>query len=287
MSMSDPELPVTLMYSQPRWRPEWAVPEVPVPESSLHDQGIEYLRSLLLAWAEREQRNVLVARNLGIRWYESEPRAGFDPDLCVIEPAPPGAVLPSLRLWEPGHEPPWLAIEVVSPGHPYKDYLDTPARAAACGVRELWVYDPLLAGPRSSGGPFALQIWTRHGETMTRTHASSAPGHSPAVDAWLLPEVDPEAAKRRQRGVLDGRQLSPNPAPRLRIMTAEVGGTYWPTLIETERQAADAARRTADAERHAAIAAQQVVETERARADAAEAKLRTLERQLEALRDKS
>src|SRR5690606_27143576 len=118
----------TVTYSQPRWRPEWAVPEVPVPESNLHDLCIEYLRSLLLAWAERQQRNVLVARNLGIRWYESEPRAGFDPDLCVIEPPPPGGPPTSLRLWEAGHEPPWLAIEIVSPGHPYKDYLDTPAR---------------------------------------------------------------------------------------------------------------------------------------------------------------
>jgi Uma2 family endonuclease len=45
---------------------------------------------------------------------------------------------------------PILAIEVVSPGHPYKDYVDTPERCAACGIGELWVYDPMLAGPRSS-----------------------------------------------------------------------------------------------------------------------------------------
>jgi hypothetical protein len=70
-------------------------------------------------------------------------------------------------------------------------------------------------------------------------------------------------------------------------MTAEVGGTSWPTLVETERQTAEAARRTADVERQAANAAQQVAETERARADAAEEKLRKLERELEALRDKS
>ena len=42
--------------------------------------------------------------------------------------------LSSLRLWEPGLAPPIAALEVVSPGHPYKDYIDTPDRAAACGV---------------------------------------------------------------------------------------------------------------------------------------------------------
>ncbi len=258
--MSDPDLPVTVTYSQPRWRPEWAVPEVPVPESNLHDICIEHLRSLLQAWAEREQRDLLVARNLGIRWYESEPRAGFDPDLCVIEPPPPGGPPTSLRLWEPGHEPPWLAIEVVSPGHPYKDYLDTPARCAASGVGELWVYDPLLAGPRSSGGPFALQVWTRHGETMTRTHASNAPGYSPALDAWLVPDVHPTTAKRRQSGAMDGRESSADPnATRLRIASAEVGGTPWPTLVEAAQH----------------------------RFEAAERAQRRLERELEALRAKS
>ncbi len=66
MAMSDPDLLVTVTYSQPRWRSEWAVPEVPVPESNLHDLCIEYLSSLLLAWSERQRRDLLVARNLGI-----------------------------------------------------------------------------------------------------------------------------------------------------------------------------------------------------------------------------
>jgi hypothetical protein len=241
-----------------------------------------HLRSLLQAWAEREKRSV--ARNLGIRWFESEPRAGFDPDLCVIEPPPSGGPPASLRLWEPGHEPPWLAIEVVSPGHPYKDYLDTPARCAACGVRELWVYDPVLAGPRSSGGPFALQIWTRQGETMTRTHASSAPGYSPALDAWLFADVDPKPARRRQPAA--ERHESIATPTRLRIATAEVGGTFWPTMVEAERERTQAVRQAAEAERQAARAARQTAQTQRARADAAERELEQLERELQAFRGK-
>ncbi len=256
MPMSDADLPVTVTYSQPRWRPEWAVPEVPVPESNLHDLCIEFVRALLQAWAERENRNVLVARNLGIRWYESEPRAGFDPDVCVIEPPPPGGPPTSLRLWEAGHEPPCLAIEIVSPGHPYKDYLDTPARCAACGVRELWVYDPTLAGPSSSGGPFALQVWTRQGETMTRVHASNAPGYSSALDAWLVPDLHPTTAKKRQRVTAEGRVITADPHDtRLRISTAEVGGAYWPTLeeqhVRAERVRAERERTYVERERDA------------------------------------
>jgi hypothetical protein len=153
-----------------------------------------------------------------------------------------------LRLWEAGHEPPWLAIEIVSPGHPYKDYLDTPARCAACGVGELWVYDPTLAGPRSSGGPFALQIWTRGGETMSRIHASSARGYSPALDAWLVPDIDP--LTKRRPSATEARETSPDPnTTRLSIATAEVGGAPWPTLLEAERERTQAALAHAEEQR--------------------------------------
>jgi Uma2 family endonuclease len=277
VSMSDPNLPITVTYSQARWRAEWAVPEVPVPESTLHDLGLDYLKALLLAWAEREGRDVMVARNLGIRWVQEEPRAGFDPDLCVIEPPPANRELSTLRLWEPDHVAPWLAIEIVSPGHPYKDYLDTPARCAACGVVELWVYDPMMAGPQSSGGPFALQIWRRQGETMTRTHASNARGYSPGLGAWLVPMVQPAAAARRGLSVVESPSPSPQyPNTRLKIATAEVGGTFWPTLDE---QRLESERRQAGAERQRAAA-------ERRRADALEQECDALKRQLETLRGK-
>jgi len=45
------------------------------------------VRALLLAWAARSGLRVEVLRNIGIRWFEPEPRA-FGPDLCVLDPAP-------------------------------------------------------------------------------------------------------------------------------------------------------------------------------------------------------
>lgn len=198
-----------VVYTVPRWSPTWAVPEVPVPESDTHDAAIEWLRALLLAWVERSSRDIKVARNLGIRWVPEEPRAGFDPDLCLIEPSPPKhEPLTSLRLWQPGHAPPLLAVEVVSPGHPYKDYVDAPERCAACGVAELWIYDPMLAGPRARGGPHLLQVWHRAlGGPFERTHAGSGAAFSPALQAWLHPQPSrlPSGAKLRLSGDAAGR----------------------------------------------------------------------------------
>jgi Uma2 family endonuclease len=226
MAMSGLEEPqLAVRYRVPRWSPAWAVPEVPVPESDTHDLAIEYLRSLLLAWVARLGRPIKVARNLGIRWVTEEPRAGFDPDLCVIDPAPPDEPLTSLRLWLPAHPAPRLAVEVVSPGHPYKDYVDTPERAAACGVAELWVYDPLLAGPRAHGGPHVLQVFRRgESDAFERIHSGPGPAHSPELQAWLHPNASaaPERARRELSTDREGRQR-------------------WLTELEAERAARDAA----------------------------------------------
>jgi hypothetical protein len=104
---------------------------------------------------------------------------------------------------------PQLAIEVVSPGHPYKDYVDAPDRCAACGIPELWIYDPLLAGKKKHGGPWLLQVWrTNEAGRFVRVFAGSGPAYSRAVDAWLHPVAGrlPGEAKLRI-GSRDGRDL--------------------------------------------------------------------------------
>jgi Uma2 family endonuclease len=200
---------VAVHYEVPRWLPEWAVPEVPVPETDTHDAAIDYLKALLLAWVERDGRDAKVARNMGLRWVPEEPRAGFDPDLCLFEPAPrfdgPTAIV---KLWD--HAPPKLAIEVVSPGHPYKDYVDAPERAAASGVSELWIYDPILEGPRRLGGPYLLQVWRKtDAGRFERLYAGLGPAYSDALHAWLHPQASrlPTGAKLRIGDRRDGTEL--------------------------------------------------------------------------------
>jgi hypothetical protein len=42
----------------------------------------------------RAGRDALVAENLAFRWNERRPSIGVDPDVCLIEPAPPGDPIP-------------------------------------------------------------------------------------------------------------------------------------------------------------------------------------------------
>jgi Uma2 family endonuclease len=207
-------------YEVPGFSERWTLPEQPVPESAWHDACVDLLKALLVAWLARTLRAAAVYRNLAIRVRSDRPKVGFDPDLCVIEPAPPEASeLDSLRLWQPGHRPPSLVIEVVSPHHPTTDYSEVPEKCAAAGVGELVVFDPKLAGPRVGGGPHLLQIWRREGHGFSRVHAGSTPGFSPLLGAWWFP--------------LEGGQ-------RLGITDEGDGRAPWLTPEQTERAAREA-----------------------------------------------
>ena len=183
----EPQALVALRYPLTRIPDEWEIPEVSVPESVAHDQLLGHLVALLTAWARRTGQDVLVARNLAVRWIKSRPRVGIDPDVALIDPAPPDPIrLSSLKLWEPGCHAPRLAIEVVSENHPYKDYVVLPERYSAMGVGELWVLDPGSFGPRRLGGPTLIQQWIRDADgTLVRSHSGDGPVYSAAIDGWL------------------------------------------------------------------------------------------------------
>ena len=69
----------------------WVLPEGTVPESIPHDAAAQRLKLVLEVWASRLGRPCVIARNLAIRWLETSPRVGIDPDVCVLDPPPPGA----------------------------------------------------------------------------------------------------------------------------------------------------------------------------------------------------
>jgi Uma2 family endonuclease len=192
-----------------------------MPESVIHDQAVELLKALLAAWAARAG-SALVVRNLAVRWEESRPQIGVDPDVCVLSPPPPDASeLRSVRTWTPGHAPPVLAVEVVSETNPHKDYAIAPDKYAASGAGELWIFDPLLAGPAVHGGPFRLQVWRRREDgDLVRIYAGDGPARSPFLGAWLV--VTDEGRK-------------------LRIADDESATRFWLTAEEAERAAKEAA----------------------------------------------
>jgi len=184
--------PATVAIRYPvRPSPEaWILPEGTVPESPVHDEVAEGLKLLLRAWATRSPSKLRIARNLAIRFDEQNPRVGIDPDVCVLAPPPDDLdELGSLCLWKPGHTPPPLCFEIVSTSHPNKDYVAIQDRYAALGTRELFVFDPMLAGPKSLGGPVPLQLWRRDASGgYDRVHFGAEPIFSEVLGAWVIAE---------------------------------------------------------------------------------------------------
>ena len=256
MTMSDSRAVVALRYAVRALPEAWVLPEIHVPESRPHDLLLRYLVLLLEAWVARTSLDAIVTRNLAVRWYEDDPRVGIDPDVALVEPAPPDAhQLSSLCLWKPGHAVPRLAIEVVSKNHPYKDYKDIHEKYAASGIGELWVLDPELVGPRSLGGPVPIQQWVRRDGALERMHFGEGPFFSEAIDAWLW--GDP-----------------------VRITDDRAGVHVWLTHEEAERAAKEAERAAKEAERAAKEAERAEKEAERAAKEAAEARIAELERRM-------
>lgn len=214
----------------------WVIAEGPLPESAQHDATVELLKAILVHFANSSAGQLAVYRNLAIRIDERRPNVGFDPDLCLVQPAPPDPEhVESLKLWQPGHLPPRLVVEVVSRRHPAKDYAEVPEKCAALGVEELVVFDPLQVGPRVRGGPSLLQQWLRMDDGgFERT--SSGPGPVRSV-------------------VLGGFWLATNSGTRLRLADDSAGGGLWPTGEEAERAAKEVARTAEEAERLAKEAA--------------------------------
>jgi hypothetical protein len=220
-------LPVVSLRYRVGRRPEaWVLPEGPVPESTTHDTALKHIVSLLTAWAARTGNGARISRNLAVRWLPDHPTTGIDPDVAVLLPGPVDFDdLSSYRLWEPERFPPPFAVEVVSAGHPYKDYALVHEGYAEMGVAELLVFDPLLVGPHALGGPVSLQLWQRDvSGALDRVHFGNQPVYSRVLDAWL-------SASGRQLDISDDR----------------AGKQLWPTLEEAA--ASSAARSAAQAER--------------------------------------
>jgi hypothetical protein len=280
--------------------PSWRLDETPVPESTLHDHAVALVLLLWAAWAERAGRDARGARNLALRFYEPDPRVGLDPDAALYEPPPPDFdALASVCTWLEGHQAPKVALEVVSATHPSKDYALASAKYDASGTGELWVFDPLLAGPREGGGPHRLQLWARGpGGRLERQYAGPGPCRSPFFGAWLVVveggrrlRLSEDAKGRRRWPTAEEAARAAERAERRAKAEAEARAEAERAAKEAERAAKDEAEARAEAERAAKEAeraakevAEQKAEAERAAKDEALARLARLEAELAALR---
>jgi Uma2 family endonuclease len=209
---------------------QWVFEEGTVPEAPWHDRALEVLKAVLEHWVARTQRDAVVYRDCAVRVRADKPRVGFSPDIMVVEPPPPARYeLGSMRLWDPSHVAPKFVAEVVSPGHPWKDYTAIPDQCAVVGVSELVVFDPALVGPKSLGGPWRLQVWRRKASgDFARVESGEGPFESEFLGAHFV-TTDEERC--------------------LRIANDRGGRDLWPTLAEAERARAESERARAESER--------------------------------------
>jgi Uma2 family endonuclease len=209
---------------------QWVFEEGTVAEAPWHDRAIEVLKAVLDHWVASTGRDAAVFRDCAVRVRADKPTVGFSPDISVVEPPPPARFeIGSMRLWDPNHAAPRLVVEVVSPGHPWKDYNSIPDQCAVVGVSELIVFDPKLVGPKSFGGPRRLQVWRRAPSSeFARVAAGEGPFPCEFLGAYLVTTDE-------------GRCL--------RIANDPAGRDLWPTAAEAERNRAEAERNRAEAER--------------------------------------
>lgn len=227
MESMPPSSRVALRYEIARSSPDWTLSEENVPESPLHREAVSLIEQLLRAWIAKTGLRASVECNVAIRWDQARPRIGVDPDVCLFAPPPPAEIrFDSVRTWVAGHSAPRLAVEVVSANHPYKDYVTAPAKYAALGVFELWVFDPLLAGPKHLDGPHRLQIFRQAQDAFVRVYAGDGPARSEVLSAWLFVVREGE---------------------RLRVADDREGTRWWETAEERER--AEKERERAEKER--------------------------------------
>ena len=253
--MSAPRIVIDLR-SVPRSRPGWEISARKMSQSVPHASATLLLLTILKAWAARTDRRrrgtrprFFVAYELAVRWDPDHRQVGLDPDVAVYEPAPRNhSGLGSVRTWEKGHKPPKLAIEVVSRRNPNKDYFTAPEKYAASGTGELWIFDPLMNGPKAHGGPFKMQVWVRQDDRLVRTYAGDGPAFSPYLNAWLI-------------ATDEGRLL--------RIADDKTATQFWPTEEEAAHAAREAALEATEEERAAKEAALVASEEERAAKEAA------------------
>ncbi len=207
------------LAAYPPYPADWYIEdEEQVPESRPHDLEGDHLRQLFLAWKARIQHRLAVGRNIAVRWDESHPGVGVDPDVYIIEDPPADFDnQPSLRTWESGHYPPLLAVEIVSESRPEKDYTQSPSKYATNGTHELWIFDPKMCRAKKHGKPIRLQVWRRDDNgDFSCVYAGEGPVYSDAIKAWIFVT---------------------NEGQNLNIANDAEGTSWWMTPAEQEREA--------------------------------------------------
>jgi Uma2 family endonuclease len=128
-----------LRWIEPRTRAEWVegVVSVMSPVSFDHDQIHQWLIRVIGSFVEAQDLGIICGSELFVRL--RPPAAQRMPDLFFVAKSRAG------HFHEAHFEgAPDMAIEIVSPNDPQRDYIEKLASYESSGVREYWIIDPLI-----------------------------------------------------------------------------------------------------------------------------------------------
>lgn len=221
-------------------------------QGAAHGGAVKLLVDATIALCRDQGREAYVGWDVFVEWDPNDPRARVSPDMFLLDGQSP-RIAPSIWCtWEPGCDPPRLAMEIVSKKSRAKDYDLNPSRYAALGVEELAIFD---ADPRGEQA-FALQLYRRTSRgQFLRVYAGPGPAESKVLGAWLV--------------VTDG-------GAHVRLARDAAGADL---VLIAEERVKDAEGRAATAEERAANAEEQA-RIHREQAAALEVRLRELEARL-------
>ncbi len=229
---------------------------------------------------QRQWANVVAGTDIFFAWIETKHLVRISPDVFLMPWRSDRPRPTSVQTWKRGHNPPSVAIEIVSEDW-RKDYEELPPKYEQLDVQELFIYDPEGAARASTPGikpprgarRYALQRFARDNEGVwLRTHAVDGACWSSVLEVHLV-IVDTEQGPRPRLSFDPGGcELVPTVAEHER------------RLKEVERERAEHERRLKEVERERAEAADQRAEGERERAEAAEQRAASLEAELATLR---
>ena len=236
------------------WSSWYLTDEDDMGQNPAQSKAIEVLfRSAPVRLAELGREDAFVGFDAFFAWVEAEPLVRVSPDLYVLPERPEPMPL-SFQTWRDGHEPPELAVEIVSSDWK-KDYEDNPAKYAQLGVRELVIFDAAAMATRRPEERFVFQVYRRSVDgLLIEVYRGPGPAWSKTLDAFFVAVAG-----------VDGWASVP------RLSYDAAGRDLIPTLAEKVARERDEAARERD--------------EERARREDAEARIRELEARLAELNE--
>ncbi len=244
------------------------------------DSVVLLLSSLEHLIEQRQWTNVVAGTDIFFAWIETKHLVRISPDVFLMPWRSERPRPTSIQTWKRGHNPPSVAIEIVSEDW-RKDYEQLPPKYEQLDVEELFIYDiegarrSMLPGSKPARGAtrYTFQRYARDDEGQwVRTYTGDGACWSSVLEVHLV-TVDTEQGPRPRLSFdPSGCELVPTVAEHER------------RLKEAERERAEAADQRAEVDRERAKAADQRAEAAAQRAEAEGLRAASLEAELASLK---